>query len=443
MGTKPPGPIPVGGRPPARQGSRWRGAAPPTLPVVPTTYASFWRTPAYRVWRSIVAIVVGLLGFLVLQIVVLLAALIIGQLTGGSDPATALAELRRGGVTPWVFLGNNVSLALLILLTILVGMSVFRQPLGWLCSVAGRFRWEWLGRCFLLVVPLWIINLGIELWISSSSGTMPDLAPNENTVLMIVGILLTQPLQAAGEEFGFRGLAHRSIAGFFGNQRVAWVVGALFSSGLFMLAHSAADIWLNAYYVYFALLACFLTWWTGGLEASIAIHVVNNLFAMWMLPFTDLSGVFDRRSGAGGPVVLINMGVMAVAAALIMWQAKRVGLERTAAPGRPLAEAQAGVGLPVPAGSPYPRHSTAPAVPLGIQPDAGAVSAGRPGEPSSRPSVPGAVGDSPGPAGRSWPPGQPGPTGFAPVAGRMGAPGRPGGVPPNPPASGRQPGSTG
>jgi len=79
-----------------------------------------------------------------------------------------------------------------------------------------------------------------------------------------------------------------------------------------------------------------MMWWlayrTGGIEASIALHFVNNFFSEWMLPFTDFSDMFDRSEGTGSPVVLIYLAVQLVLVLIVDWVARKKGLVRMSAP---------------------------------------------------------------------------------------------------------------
>lgn len=333
-----PGPQPQQGMPAPPQFAASQRRFEPWLPVVPTGYASFWRTPAYRVWRPILALIIGLLAFFLVGGVGLMLGALIGQLTGGPAMGDAMTGAAEGKMTPWVFLGNNVGLGLLIPTVILLALLLFKQTPGWICSVAGKLRWGWLGRCLLLIAPLWLVYNGLDIWLLASSGKLPELAVNPNTALLIIGILLTQPLQSAGEEFVFRGLANRGMAAFFANHRIGLIAGAIFSSLLFMTAHGAGDAWLNVYYFFFGIAACVVTWRTGGLEGAIAMHVVNNLLAMWSVPFSDISGIFERSAGTAGPEVLIGVVVVGLASALLIWQGQRRGLTNESAPGRVMLE---------------------------------------------------------------------------------------------------------
>ena len=47
------------------------------------------------------------------------------------------------------------------------------------------------------------------------------------------------------------------------------------------------------------------------------------------------SGIFDREAGVAGPETLWQMGAVVVVAGLMLWQAERLRLPRTAAPAAP------------------------------------------------------------------------------------------------------------
>lgn len=330
--------LPAGSAPlPPAMALRPAPAFAPTLPIEATDYPRFWRTPAWKWWRPVVG----------LGLVVLLGVLVPAILYGialGIDAAAGRVDITSPdfnpmAITPLGFLANNLGLAALIPIAFLVSWLVFGQRPGWIASVAGTMRWGWLGRSFLIVTPIWLIYSGIETYLMWRAGELDSLAFGPDTWLLVFGILLTTPFQAAGEEFGFRGAVNRGLASFFGNAKVGPAVGAIVSSLVFTGAHAAADLWLNLFYFTFGMAACYVTWRTGGLEGAIAIHVVNNLFGEIFLPFSDISKIFERDAGAADATVLIGLAAVLLASALLVWQAKREGLATTAAPGESMARA--------------------------------------------------------------------------------------------------------
>lgn len=88
----------------------------------------------------------------------------------------------------------------------------------------------------------------------------------------------------------------------------------------------AYDVWGMLDVSVFAVAATWLTWRTGGLEASIAAHVVNNTIIFVIGAF----GLVDVNSKTGDYTeVLVSVVTLAVYAFLVLRAAKRFGLRRT------------------------------------------------------------------------------------------------------------------
>lgn len=296
----------------------------PALPITETGYLAFWRAPRYRWWKGLLALAMAGTGFLALTTV----AGIIGMAADDVD-LEALLSGDRSTLGVWFFLANNAGLALCLPLAMLTAWTCTGQRPRWLSSVSGGVRWRWLFSVLVVVLPLWLVlNTGLIL----ASGT--ELGWREHTLIMAVGVLLTTPFQAAAEEYLLRGLLGRAVASWFGAPLVGFLVSTAVGAVVFMMLHGAGDPWLNVNYLVFAAVASWLTWRTGGLEAAVAIHVVNNMTALALVPFTDISGLFDRADGVGGPWVLIVMATLMVGAGLVEWRWRRRPGQAHSAPGR-------------------------------------------------------------------------------------------------------------
>ena len=306
-------------------------AVRPALPVADREYHTFYRSPRFAWWKPLAAIALAALGWGLVQLVIGMVW-VLWSIAEGKQLPTGMDDLV---VTPEFFLINNVGVALAIPVALGAHWAVFGQRPRWLSSVAGGFRWGWFGRCLVWTVPLWVATLAVEFALAPPQ----DVRWREYTVFMIVVILLTTPFQAAGEEYLMRGLQQRAVGSWFRNPVIGWVVATIVSSLTFMSLHLAQDVWLNAYYLVFGVAMSWLVWRSGGLEAAVAVHVVNNMTAEALMPFTDFSGMMDRSAGAGDATVLIGMGVMVAATALLTWQARRRGLTTASAPGRAQVEA--------------------------------------------------------------------------------------------------------
>ena len=149
---------------------------------------------------------------------------------------------------------------------------------------------------------------------------------------LLIGIIVLTPFQAAGEEYLVRGVLNRAVASFIPPRIVGAILGAVVSSFVFMVIHFADDVWLNITYFSMGMLFSYLAWRTGGLEAAIALHLANNLVAMLFLPFQDISEVYVRTAGTGDPTVLLQMGLLGIAAVVIVDMARRSSIERVGPP---------------------------------------------------------------------------------------------------------------
>jgi hypothetical protein len=71
------------------------------------------------------------------------------------------------------------------------------------------------------------------------------------------------------------------------------------------------------------------TWRTGGLEAAIAIHAVNNMLSyVVVMIFGGWSQAFVGPQTTGTPMMLVlAAAISGIALALVLWQAKRAGVQ--------------------------------------------------------------------------------------------------------------------
>jgi membrane protease YdiL (CAAX protease family) len=302
---------------------------PEPLPVELREYHQFYRAPANRWWKPLVAILMFAAIWVLSSIVPVGVAMLWDYLHTGALPKD---ESALG--TPAMFVANNVSVALAIPAAVLSSWAVYRQRPRWLSSIVGHFRWTIFWRFMAIAGGVMAVAAVFEAVLSGGFG---QLSWNPYSLFLILSILITTPFQAAGEEYGTRGLVARSVGSWFSNRWVGLVVSILVSSVVFMLLHGAGEPWLNAYYLLVGVTFSVLVWRTGGLEAAIALHVCNNLVSEFTLPFSPdaVAHLFERQAGSAGVETLIPMGVTALVAGLLLWQSSRLGLPRATAPAGP------------------------------------------------------------------------------------------------------------
>lgn len=269
-------------------------------------------------WRGLLAIGTFVVLFFGISTVFGGIALFAELASGAVTPE----QVERGAVpiTPLLLLATNLALALMIPISMGLQWAFFGVRPRWIWSVAGRLRWGWLGRLALVIVPLWALYVGAAFAVAPEDGFAVD----GTGIALILVIVLTTPLQAAGEEVGMRGLVQRSVGSWFARGRTAFLVSTVAASILFGLAHFAADPWLIAYYVLFGAAMSFAAHRTGGLEAPILIHSVNNVLLLLLGAVSgQLDEGIDRGAGAGGPFILVPIAVVLLGALLASWWGRR------------------------------------------------------------------------------------------------------------------------
>jgi membrane protease YdiL (CAAX protease family) len=248
----------------------------------------------------------------------------------------ASGDLLQGKLTltPVLLLSVNLTNALSIPLVMLLQWGFFGQSPRWIHSVLGQFRWRLLARSALIVLPIWVLYVAFSLVVMPDQ---PGSGLSGESIVMLVIVLFTTPLQAAGEEYAARGLLTRAAASWVGGPRASLALGTLVSSALFMVAHGAGDPWLIVFYFLFGVGLSVVTWRTGGLEVAVLIHSVNNLvaFGIPLLSGQDVSNALNRSDGTGGPAVLLPMVILAAVVAGIWWWAGRTKVVDTFVPGQP------------------------------------------------------------------------------------------------------------
>ena len=303
----------------------------PVLPTEPRRYSQLLRGPRYRWWKPVLTILLGLALFVGFSLVSLVPPLVAGLVTGVSDLGgylvRTLTDLDNLG--PVGFVAVNLSLIVLIPTAMLSTWIVHRVRPRYVSSVTGGIRWRWLLRCLLVVVPIWVLYVGLTTLVERPVSGRPD-----QWVALLVIVLLTTPLQAAGEEYLFRGWIMQNVGAWFARPVVGLVVSTVVSTVTFSAAHGSPDIWILGSIGCLAVAACLATWRTGGLEAGIAMHATNNILVFFVTLF--FGGWQDAFVGADtkGTFVqfLLSVVVHGIALALIWWQAGRHGVSPLSIP---------------------------------------------------------------------------------------------------------------
>lgn len=322
------------------------------MPPAGVPYPLLLRTGGWRWWRPLLGLLLAGLTLVSGAVAVIMGALGLAALTGSRS--AAFSEESLSPDSPIGLLANNLVIVLLVPASVLAVLVVHRERPGWLASVTGRPRWGLLGR--------WLAVAGVVVGLFFAAGfLLPGddevelRAPSTATlVLLLVVILLTTPLQAAAEEVGFRGYLSQAVAGWFARPVLGAVVACGASAVLFALAHGVQDAWLFGDRLAFGVLASWLAWRTGGLEAPVALHVANNLVSLVHSASTGSLESALTASSVPWQFALLDVAMMVVFGLAVLALTPRwAPVVRRAAPPAVLSG-------PAPVGYPSPSPSTPP-----------------------------------------------------------------------------------
>jgi membrane protease YdiL (CAAX protease family) len=278
-------------------------------------------------WRPVLGVVLLTVGLFALAPLLWQLPYVAWLLASGQSVAEGMDRLLDlDDPTPLGLAYVNLVLATAIPLTWLLTRALHGLRPGWLSSVAGRIRWRFLLACLGISVVALVATVVVSAFVPQQGGTELTVEPNEFTRttrdFLLVVVLLT-PLQAAGEEYAFRGYLQQAFGGLFGSRALAVGLPAL----LFALAHGLGQSWpVFVDRLAFGLVAGVLVILTGGLEAGIAMHVLNNFFAFGLaLAFSDMATTLNPTGGSWWslPGTLTQSLVYLV---LATWTARRMGL---------------------------------------------------------------------------------------------------------------------
>ena len=308
----------------------------PTFPhPEPREYHQMLRTWTYAWWKPAVGILVCGLAMLLVMPIVLLPVLALGVwLEGGPFLDTFLRSATMQDIGPSALLYLNLVLGSMILVTWFVIRFLHRMRPRWLTSVVPKMRWRFLGVClglsFLALIASVVVGMLVPGDDTSVLGPVNDFT--RTTALITLVVVLTTPFQAAGEEYLFRGYLLQAVGSMIRRSDVAKWVAIGVTSLLFAIAHGGQNFPLFFDRFAFGLIAGWLVVRTGGLEAGIALHILNNFLAYgFALTFGDLteSLTVSEVSWWNVPVTLTQEGVYAL---LVVLVARRMGLQTRTRP---------------------------------------------------------------------------------------------------------------
>lgn len=290
---------------------------PVTDPPEGSEFPQVLQGPGHSAARSLIGLMFALSGYVLGTQLVMTVVLGIGFAARGRPGSFAsYTESALAFRLPEGMVAAHLGLALLIVVALVLVRYWHRRRWGFAVSVQPGMRWRFLLACVLVAV----VVLNAVAWLQRP-GVPFGWNPPPGVVWWLLLIVLTSPLQAAGEEFLFRGYLLQGLGSL--TSRLPWL-GVVASALLFALFHGTQNGWLFIDRFGFALVAGALVVLTGGLEAPIAAHVVNNVCAFSYAAVGG--GVATARAvqRVGPTQALIDVGGFAAFGLVAWWVARRM-----------------------------------------------------------------------------------------------------------------------
>lgn len=245
---------------------------------------------------------------------------------------------------------ENLALTLVLLgvltpVVLLAAWLVQRRPAWSVASVLNRIRWRWLLLCCLPGFGYLVLSFVLGIVVDQIFPTAdPNVADDgawvgwARFVVPALVIVFLVPFQSAAEEFVFRGWLMQAI-GAYGSDRAEGRARRLraalrspwpaivISAAVFVSAHGYTG-WAMLDIFLFALMIGWLTIRTGGLEAAIALHVLNNLLAFLLPAATGQLEGWADQGGAPWTLLLVDIPCLAFFALTVVWLAQRNRIAR-------------------------------------------------------------------------------------------------------------------
>ena len=289
----------------------------PQDPPSGLTYPVVLRRPGFSGFTALFGALLAFIGFAL--VVPLVSALVtwVGFLVRGGGDFEAYSAAASAYELPEGPAAGHLALAALIPLCVVLVRYVHGMRPRWLASVQPGVRWRYLALSLLVAAVI----LNAVTWASFWFGEMPVFHGGQDGwvwFLLVVGI--TSPLQAAAEEVFFRGYLLQVIGSATGR---AWA-GVVGSALVFALLHGVQNPALFAHRLAFGLVAGALVVVTGGLEAGIAAHVVNNVAAYAYAIFTSSVAALRGVTTISWAEAAWNVGAFAAFGVAAWWVGRRL-----------------------------------------------------------------------------------------------------------------------
>jgi membrane protease YdiL (CAAX protease family) len=285
-------------------------APPPTADGPPDSATPVAPQPEgnarWKPWTAPVALVAWLFVTLVLTLVVALVAAALGYPLDKPPPGVNIAGVFAQDLA---MIGTVIAFASFVGRARGVQFGLVRTAIG---KAAGAMIAVWIG--FIVFSLIWKAAISLD-----DPQTLPDeLGIDGSTLNLVLVVVIIAVLAPLGEELLFRGYVFAALRNWKGFLPAAIITGLIF--GAVHIGSSPIGYALPLACFGFGL--CLLYQWTGSLYPCIALHALNNAFAL---------GV-DQKWGWEIAPMMVGAAAVSVGLAALLSRALASRPDRSAGP---------------------------------------------------------------------------------------------------------------
>ncbi len=274
-----------------------------------TTYPRKFIT--YKWFRPIlVFILLAVFFFISDLLIIFITALATGDINNVLDLATGGYDT-LDAYTPVGVIVTLGGIAVMIPCLALANRIAGKRPFSSYTSSRGGWDFGIFFRCLLIAIVVCSLPIVVvQVFMSDRDGAVRFTAAGF-IMLTIIG-----PLQCIAEEYVFRGFLMQTFGSWF---RIP-VLSIVCSAALFAVVHAYNLIGIFGIFLS-GVFYCLDTWFAGGIEASSAIHIANNMTAFYTLGlgYGTLSSETNWQS-------VVFLAVFEALYALIIYACKKKGM---------------------------------------------------------------------------------------------------------------------
>lgn len=276
-------------------------------------YATFPRKfVSYRWFKPLLVALLTVVFMLIFEAAVMLSAIIwSGNINFLNTVGTSYDDMD-------VFSGPGAlfelgAIAVFLPALALAALIVRDRPFSSYSSSRGGFKWSAFAKCAGIVLAIYAIDFILEAALIPGEPLRVEILFSIDGLLMCIVLI---PLQSFAEEYIFRGLVLQAVA--------SWtklpIAGIAVSAILFTIGHGYNDIGMIAIFIN-GIVWGVIVWKTKGLEATCALHAINNMSAFLMSGF----GLVATTSQVDIMSLVISVGIDLVYLGAVLFANHKLG----------------------------------------------------------------------------------------------------------------------